>query len=90
MIPKVLNKYTDIIPSGAVYVGRGSIWGNPFKIGSDGTREEVIEKYKTHFYTSGLGKASYVLIGKDLVCFCAPKACHADFLLEVVNPKCAS
>ena len=31
-----------------VYIGRGSPFGNPFKIGIDGTRLEVIEKYKHH------------------------------------------
>jgi hypothetical protein len=25
------------------------------------------------------------LSGKDLVCFCAPKGCHGDVLLEVAN-----
>lgn len=29
-----------------VYVGRGTKWGNPFEIGKDGTRLEVIEKYR--------------------------------------------
>lgn len=28
-----------------VYIGRPSKWGNPFVIGKDGTREEVIAKY---------------------------------------------
>lgn len=31
--PRVLNKHRDGIPPGAVYVGRGSPWGNPYKIG---------------------------------------------------------
>lgn len=29
-----------------VYIGRPSKWGNPFVIEKDGTRKEVIEKYK--------------------------------------------
>ncbi|PIW12451.1 MAG: hypothetical protein COW35_01440, partial [Candidatus Infernicultor aquiphilus] len=29
-----------------VYIGRPSKWGNPFTIGKDGTRSEVIEKYR--------------------------------------------
>ena len=28
--PRVLNRRTDTIPPGAVYVGRPSKWGNPF------------------------------------------------------------
>lgn len=29
-----------------VYIGRPSKWGNPFTIGKDGTREEVMDKYE--------------------------------------------
>ena len=29
-----------------IYIGRGSKWGNPFVIGKDGSREEVVEKYR--------------------------------------------
>ena len=29
-----------------VYVGRPSKWGNPFAIGRDGSRDEVIAKYR--------------------------------------------
>lgn len=25
------------------------------------------------------------LVGKDLICFCAPKGCHGDVLLKVAN-----
>ena len=41
---RVLNKRTGT-HDGAIYIGRGSKWGNPFVIGKDGTRAEVIEKY---------------------------------------------
>ena len=42
------------VPPGAICVGRrmrflrlvGSKWANPFKIGRDGTRDEVIAKYR--------------------------------------------
>ncbi len=48
---RVLNKHHAGVPAGAVYIGRGSKWGNPFRIGPDGdllmrfanaTREERI------------------------------------------------
>ncbi len=29
-----------------VYIGRPGKWGNPFEIGKDGNRAEVIEKYE--------------------------------------------
>ena len=31
-----------------VYIGRPSFWGNPFSIGKDGNRDEVIEKYENY------------------------------------------
>lgn len=32
---------------GRVYIGRPGKWGNPFVIGRDGSRAEVIAKYRT-------------------------------------------
>ena len=83
-MPKVLNKrYVESPVEGAVYVGRPTKWGNPFVIGRDGTRKEVIEKYRGWLAESGLDPKE--LEGKDLVCWCAPMACHADVLLELAN-----
>ena len=87
-MPKVLNKKTDKIPPDAVYVGRPSKWGNPYKIGQDGNREEVITKYRTYIINSKeyhSGELRQKLGGKDLVCWCAPLPCHADVLLELAN-----
>jgi hypothetical protein len=39
----VANKYYQNYD---VYIGRGSKWGNPFVIGKDGDRDEVIAKYR--------------------------------------------
>jgi hypothetical protein len=71
-----------------VYVGRGhgSPWGNPFKAGRDGTREQVIAKYEKWLLTQPeLVAALPELRGKVLGCWCAPKACHADVLLKLAN-----
>ena len=71
-----------------VYIGRGSIWGNPFIIGKDGTREEVIAKYKARLLSPNyaeLRDAVYILKDKRLGCYCKPKACHGDVLVEYVN-----
>jgi len=87
---RVYNKKLDKdIPPDAVYVGRPSKWGNPFKIGKDGTREEVIEKYFDYAVYSISINPQWLeeLKGKDLVCWCAPLPCHADVLLELAN-KC--
>ncbi len=85
---RVLNTRTDTIPPDAIYVGRPSKWGNPFAIGKDGTRAEVIEKYRE--WVTGAGADGNLfdvreLRGKDLVCWCAPEPCHADVLMELAN-----
>jgi hypothetical protein len=69
-----------------VYIGRPSKWGNPFTIGKDGTREEVIEKYETWIQTQpDLLSSLHELKGKTLACWCAPQACHGDVLVKLAN-----
>lgn len=69
-----------------VYVGRPSKWGNPFSIGPDGTRDEVISKYRwwiaqqPHLLAS-LGELKGLVLG----CWCAPEACHAEVLAEMAD-----
>lgn len=74
--------------SNAVYVGRPSKWGNPFHIGVHGTRAACVGMYKEYVQQQPeLMNALHELKGKDLVCWCAPLACHADILLELANKK---
>ena len=74
------------IPGDNIYIGRGSKWGNPFKIGRDGTRSEVIAKYERYIRRSpDLLKAIPDLEGKTLGCFCKPQACHGDVLVQLLN-----
>jgi len=86
-VPKVLNRRRDPIPAGAVYIGRPSVFGNPFKIGPDGDRDMVIERYRAWLLSQPdlVARARRELAGKDLVCWCAPLACHGDVLIEVAN-----
>lgn len=81
---KVYNRHHEDAPSpsSAVYVGRGSPWGNPFRIGPDGTRAEVIARFRAEVLPT---LDVTPLRGRDLVCFCTPLACHADLLLEAAN-----
>ena len=92
----VLNKRTDKIPPGAVYVGRPSKWGNPFTIGRDAggtywSREDVINLYRAWLLdrnsSSNLIDDIEELRNKDLVCWCAPLPCHADILLKLANSE---
>ncbi len=69
-----------------VYIGRGSKWGNPFKIGIDGTREDVIAKYCDYIAARpDLLNAVGELKGKILGCWCKPLACHGDVLAELAE-----
>ena len=94
-MPRVLNKRTDQIPPDAVYVGRPSKWGNPFKNNDPllpygftkaQRYQAVVDEYRKYIAgNTGLMEALPELTGKDLVCFCAPLPCHADVLLRLAN-----
>jgi hypothetical protein len=86
---RVLNKSICAPADNAVYVGPPSIWGNPFVIGKDGSRAEVIDKYETWLMSQPqLLSKLHELHDKNLVCWCAPQACHADVLLRLANKSC--
>ena len=69
-----------------VYIGRPSKWGNPYVIGRDGTREEVLQKYEEHVRSSKiLMRALPSLDGKVLGCWCYPKPCHGDVLIKILE-----
>ena len=69
-----------------VYIGRPSKWGNPFEIDKDGTREEVIAKYKDWILQQpDLMKALPELKDKTIACWCHPKACHGDVLAALAD-----
>lgn len=89
-MPKVLNRKKGILfnPETCIYIGRPSKWGNPFQIGRDGDREEVIEKYRRYLlHSPGLLYQLTELKDKNLVCWCAPLPCHGDVLLELANKE---
>ena len=88
-MPEVFNKHHNDVPRNAVYIGRGSIWGNPFVIGVHGNREKVISLYKEMIEKDlNLKKlAKSELKGKNLVCFCKPLKCHGDILLQIANEE---
>lgn len=83
--------YADV-----VYVGRamhrggwrleGSPLANPFRPGRDGTREEVIERYREHLMgRPDLRALLPGLRGRRLGCWCAPEPCHAYVLAEFAD-----
>ena len=71
-----------------IYIGRPSKWGNPFIIGKDGTREEVIKKYRDWVCEQPELIKSIInmeLDDKILGCYCYPNKCHGDVLIELVD-----
>jgi len=80
-MPRVYNKRHGA-PVGAVYCGRGSPWGNPFRIGRDGDRDTVCNRFEAEILPLLDVRP---LRGKDLVCFCKPLRCHCDAILRKAN-----
>lgn len=77
-----------------VYIGRAnprtrlkaSPWANPFKVGKDGDRDEVITKYAAWLQTQpNLLARLPELRGKALGCWCKPERCHGDVLARLAD-----
>jgi hypothetical protein len=95
MITRTINLYKEKYD---IYIGRyssklklsESIFHNPYHIGKDGDRFEVIEKYKKYFYERLVSDHSFYLAvrslkGKTLGCYCKPQPCHGDIIAEYLN-----
>ena len=69
-----------------VYIGRPSKWGNPFPLEDESERLDVIEKYARWVsHQPKLMADLHELRGKVLGCWCAPKPCHGDVLVDLVR-----
>ena len=80
---RVVHMYHDHYD---IRIDRRTKWGNPFKEGRDGTRDEVIAKYEAWIKTQpALMAALPELRGKVLGCWCAPKPCHGDVLARLAG-----
>lgn len=92
-LPDVLNKRhlpDGKLPAGARYIGRPSRWGNPFKLGRDGDRDEVMAKYADWLenrLADDAFRKELVKLSKAtaLVCWCKPEACHGDLLVAAME-----
>lgn len=70
-----------------VVIDRTSKWGNPYVIGKDGSREEVVQKYAGYIWKDlGLQAALPELYGKRIGCHCSPELCHGDVLRALCHP----
>jgi len=90
-IPVVVN----ITRSGYdIYIGRktkrhcASKWNNPFYIGKDGARGEVIKKFEDYIKRKPeLLDSLNELEGKRLGCWCKPLPCHGDVLVKLFKER---
>ncbi len=90
-VTEVVNKERD--NDFDAYIGRGTLWGNPFQVGQQEgqfERNEAIAKYKEHFEKNILGDESmrrglFGLRGMRIACHCKPLACHGDVIAGYLN-----
>lgn len=88
--PQVYHiKSAAVVGKNAIYVGRPTKWGNPYKLKREEDRQEVIDKYRQYMKGNPalVMEAKQILKSRNLSCWCAPKACHADVLLEIANEE---
>jgi hypothetical protein len=95
-VVRIRRKNNHVLQDCEVYIGRQvnqggwilpqSKWHNPYKVGVDGTREQVIAKFEKYLLgNEKLMKSLPELKGKILGCWCKPKACHGDVLAKYAN-----
>ena len=70
--------------------GRGvpGKWGNPEPLLSENDRLDAIERFHHRLFTGDLQyrlENLEELKDKELLCFCAPKACHCDVYADICN-----
>ena len=72
-----------------VLIDRTTQWGNPFRIGVDGSRVEVVSKFRAWLlkHPELIAAARIELKGKRLGCWCHPLLCHGDVWAEVLDGK---
>lgn len=77
-----INTHDDDI----VRIDAGSDWACPYRVGEDGTRPQVVAKYRTYLQTRpDLLDRLDELRGRRLACWCPPLPCHGDALVELVE-----
>lgn len=81
---KVVNRYKEKF---TVNIMRPTIFGNPFVIGRDGTRDEVVAKYEAMTRDKHHNELWFAIydLPEDAVlgCCCAPRACHGNAIVKL-------
>jgi hypothetical protein len=83
-----------------VYVGRPTPLGNPFRLEREDQREEVVRRYAT-WLEAEFSKGNQEVVqaleelyrrlksreALTLLCFCAPRRCHAEIIAEHLKKR---
>lgn len=85
--------HSNVVPAGpgTVYIGRPGPWGNPYVLGPDGNRDEVIKQFSAWLGYSDDPRAVWMRVnirsleGKVLRCHCHPLPCHGDTLVHFLR-----
>lgn len=82
-----IGRKAIVFIDGERYPKKDSPFANPYKIGKDGTREEIIKKYEIYIKDKILkGELDLEqLRGKTLGCWCKPETCHGEILLKLLD-----
>jgi uncharacterized protein DUF4326 len=78
------------MPEGAIYVGRPTVFGNPFSETNTPRGADIIGMFQTYAEKRLAAKPGWLepLRGKDLACWCSLSSpCHADVLLRLANEQ---
>ena len=73
------------VHNNTVLIDRRTKWGNPFKVGVDGSREDVIARYRADLWRRvRAGELSLEelaeIAGCWYACWCLPRPCHGEVL----------
>lgn len=90
-MPHVLNVRTATYQqtAEAVPIWRGTKWGNPFRMEGHSKRADAVARFERYLngHPELIEAARVELRGRDLLCYCAPRACHGDVLLRIANQQ---
>jgi hypothetical protein len=76
------------LPEGAIYVGRPTRWGNPYRIELGTPPIRAVALFRDYAEQRLREEPDWLepLRGKDLVCWChSDSDCHATVLLDLAN-----
>jgi hypothetical protein len=97
---RVINKATTQarLPEVAVYVGRPTALGNPFRIMTESQRGMMVDRYEPWLlarlaHKDNVAKTAFLELVERvrrgehlaLACTCAPRRCHADIIKKHIE-----